>query len=90
MDEETYQAYKSWYLEYYDRQKRDPKGNPVLADVDFEIELVKTDRINVVYILNLLKDINRNNKDEMENQSTLFCGRLTVQIMKRCAIREIL
>lgn len=72
MDEETYQAYKSWYLEYYDRQKRDPKGNPVLADVDFEIELVKTDRINVVYILNLLKDINRNNKDEMEKSIDLI------------------
>ena len=33
--------------------------------MDFNIELVRTDKINVVYILNLLKEINRNNKDEM-------------------------
>jgi len=36
-----------------------------LGDVDFNIELIRTDKINVVYILNLLKDINRNDKNEM-------------------------
>ena len=72
MDEETYMAYKSWYLEYYERQKKDPVSNPVLVDVDFEIELVRTDRINVVYILNLLKDINRTDKEEMEKSIDLI------------------
>ena len=64
MDEQTYMAYKSWYLEFYNQQKRDPKNNPVLADVDFEIELARTDRINVVYILRLLKDVDRKNEEE--------------------------
>lgn len=64
MDERTYTGYKSWYLEFYDRQKRDPKDNPVLADVDFEIELARTDRINVVYILHLLKDVDRTDEEE--------------------------
>ena len=64
MDEQTYTGYKSWYLEFYDRQKRDPKDNPVLADVDFEIELARTDRINVVYILHLLKDVDRTDEEE--------------------------
>ncbi|MUH60589.1 type I restriction endonuclease subunit R [Bifidobacterium canis] len=64
MDEQTYTGYKSWYLEFYDRQKRDPKDNPVLADVDFEIELARTDRINVVYILHLLKDVDRADEEE--------------------------
>jgi len=72
MDEETFVAYKSWYLEFYDRQKRDPKKNPTLVDVDFEIELARTDRINVVYILNLLKEINRNDKAEMEKSVDLI------------------
>lgn len=65
MDEQTYMGYKSWYLEFYDRQKRDPAANPVLADVDFEIELARTDRINVVYILRLLKDVDRADEKEM-------------------------
>ena len=72
MDEETYLAYKSWYLEYYRTATHDPKGNPKLVDVDFEIELVKTDRINVVYILNLLKEINRKDKNEMEKAIDLI------------------
>lgn len=72
MDEETFMAYKSWYLEFYDKQKRDPKGNPVMVDVDFEIELVRTDKINVVYILNLLKEINRNDEAEMKKSVDLI------------------
>ena len=61
LDEDEYSDYKSWYLYYYDRQRKDPKES-ILVDVDFNIELVRTDKINVVYILNLLKEINRNNE----------------------------
>ena len=34
------------------------------VDIDFAIELVRTDRINVVYILNLLKTVQKNRKSE--------------------------
>ena len=73
MDEEEFYDYKSWYLTFYDEIKRENEKNKytTLADVDFEIELIRTDRINVVYILNLLKDINRQNKDEMEKSIDL-------------------
>lgn len=74
MDEETFVAYKSWYLDYYDKAKRGNNGGTVSvpADIDFEIELVRTDRINVVYILNLLKEINRKDKSEMEKSIDLI------------------
>lgn len=72
MDEETYMDYKSWYLEYYDRNKKKPDGSSVLVDVDFNIELIRTDKINVVYILNLLKEINRKDKAEMEKSVDLI------------------
>ena len=55
LDEEEYEGYKSWYLYYKDLIKNPRNKIPVPIDVDFEIELVRTDRINVVYILNLLK-----------------------------------
>ena len=71
LDEDEYADYKSWYLYYYDKHKKN-KGESVLVDVDFNIELVRTDKINVVYILNLLKDINRNNKDEMSKSIDLI------------------
>lgn len=64
LDEDEYADYKSWYLEYYEKHKGNEKGS-VLVDVDFTIELVRTDKINVVYILNLLKEINRSNQVEM-------------------------
>lgn len=50
----------AWYL-YYKDQTSNP--NPkVPVDIDFDVELVRTDRINVVYILNLLKSVNKAGK----------------------------
>ena len=74
MDEATFAAYKSWYLEFYDKMKRERNNKTltILADVDFEIELVRTDKINVVYILNLLKDINRKDKEAMKQSIDLI------------------
>lgn len=70
MDSITYDDYKSWYLYYYEKK---PGGKvPVPVDVDFNIELIRTDKINVVYILNLLKEINRNDKDEMAKSIDLI------------------
>ena len=74
LDEADYYDYKSWYLTFYDEMKKDKeKGKEnVLVDVDFNIELVRTDKINVVYILNLLKDINRKDKQHMEQSVDLI------------------
>jgi type I restriction enzyme R subunit len=71
LDEDEYADYKSWYLYYYEKHKKGDKES-ILVDVDFNIELVRTDKINVVYILNLLKDINRNDKDEMAKSIDLI------------------
>jgi type I restriction enzyme R subunit len=74
MDEETFYDYKSWYLTFYDEMKQNNQieKSSILADVDFEIELIRTDKINVVYILNLLKEINRNNEAEMNKSIDLI------------------
>ena len=74
MDEEEYTEYKSWYLTFYDGQiEKTKKGvKTILADIDFSIELVRTDKINVVYVLNLLKEINRKDKNEMQKSIDLI------------------
>jgi type I restriction enzyme R subunit len=72
LDEDEYADYKSWYLYYYDKHRGGSGKTTVLADIDFNIELVRTDKINVVYILNLLKDINREDKSEMEKSIDLI------------------
>lgn len=71
LDEDEYADYKSWYLYYYDKHKKGDKDS-ILVDVDFNVELIRTDKINVVYILNLLKDINRSDQDEMKKSVDLI------------------
>ncbi len=74
MDEEEYAEYKSWYLTFYEQQKKNREAGKktILSDVDFHIELVRTDKINVVYILNLLKEINRKDRTEMQKSIDLI------------------
>lgn len=73
LSEEDYQSYKSWYMYYYDQlPKPGVSGSvPVPVDVDFAIELIRTDKINVVYILNLLKDVNRRDEAEFKRSVDL-------------------
>ena len=71
LDEDEFLGYKSWYLYYYDLAKKDREKNvkTTLVDIDFNIELIRTDKINVVYILNLLKDVIK--KDENEKKRSI-------------------
>ena len=56
---------------YYDLAKKERERNvkTTLVDIDFNIELIRTDKINVVYILNLLKDVIK--KDENEKKRSI-------------------
>ena len=56
MSEQAFEDYKSKYLDIYDKVKRDTSKEKVsiLNDVDFELELIQRDEINVAYILKLL------------------------------------
>ena len=66
LDEEEYEGYKSWYLYYHDEAKKGDPKVPVPVDVDFDVELVRTDRINVMYILSLLKSAHDAEKSDEE------------------------
>ena len=57
-----YQDYKSKYLSLYRRHQHDKEVVSVLNDVDFCIELMESDRINVAYIMNLIRNINFKSK----------------------------
>jgi type I restriction enzyme, R subunit len=53
---QEFEDYKSKYLDIHDRTKRVEPGERVsiVDDVDFELELIRRDEINVAYILELL------------------------------------
>ena len=59
LDNQTFDDFKSKYLDIYEstRKSREEGTASIVNDVDFEIELVRTDRINVAYILNLLRQV---------------------------------
>lgn len=64
MSEQSYQDFKSKYFTIYESVKRqEDEKVSVLADIDFGIELMHSDKINVSYIMNLIRDIDLSDKE---------------------------
>ncbi|MGG2059670.1 type I restriction endonuclease subunit R [Priestia megaterium] len=66
IEEQVYEDYKSKYLRIYDETKKIGEKESILTNVDFSIELMHTDRINVSYIMNLIRNINFDDQDERD------------------------
>ena len=65
ISQQKYEDYRSKYLGIYDRVRNSEKTS-ILADIDFGIELMHTDKINVSYILNLIRTIDFSNEDKIK------------------------
>jgi type I restriction enzyme, R subunit len=59
IDEQEFEDYKSKYLDVYEKVKQDTQKQKtsILDDIDFELELIHRDQINVAYILKLLTQL---------------------------------
>ena len=65
MNEQSYQDYKSKYFTIYESVKRqEEQKTSILADIDFGIELMNNDKINVSYIMNLIREIDLSDKEK--------------------------
>ncbi|MDJ1089101.1 type I restriction endonuclease subunit R [Macrococcoides caseolyticum] len=67
--EQTFEDYKGKYFAIYEEVKKEREQKEevsILDDIDFEIDLLRNDIINVDYILNLLKSLNLEDKKEKE------------------------
>jgi type I restriction enzyme, R subunit len=62
ISEQTYEDYKSKYFKIVERVKRDVEKESILHDIDFELELMHTDRINVSYIMSLIANLSTDDK----------------------------
>ncbi len=74
MDEQTFANYKSKYLDLYEKVKSDHQKEKVsiLNDIDFELELIRKDEINVAYILNLLAQlVGAKTKDQKQQRKAI-------------------
>ena len=54
MYEQEFEDYKSKYLDLYDKSSQPKEKVSILEDIDFELDLIHRDEINVTYILQLL------------------------------------
>lgn len=68
INEQNYEDYKSKYLMIYEKYKKETEGTKasILDDIEFGIELIQTDRINVSYIMNLIRNIERNDEKQRD------------------------
>ncbi|TDL88738.1 type I restriction endonuclease subunit R [Vibrio vulnificus] len=69
ISQQSYEDFKSKYFKVYENFKRSevPKES-ILHDIDFELELMHTDKINVSYILNLIASLNTENEKERDKE----------------------
>ncbi len=68
LDRQTFEDYQSKYLALAREQQSCRQKTSILNDVDFCIELIANDKINVQYILNLLKRVAKDEKCESKEK----------------------
>lgn len=68
--EQEFEDFKSKYLDIYDRVKNESAKEKVsiLEDVDFELELIHRDEINVAYILSLLAKLTADSNPDVQTK----------------------
>jgi len=63
---QTFEDYKSKYYELYRKISNDKEKSSILNDITFSLELIQTDKINVSYILNLIRNVDLSNEEQKQ------------------------
>ena len=95
IDEQTFNDYKSKYLDLYDkvRSNQSKEKVSILEDVNFELELIRKDEINVAYILQLLaklKGESDDNKGKLKDAIEAYISNEVTLRSKRELIEKFL
>lgn len=64
INSQIFNDYKSKYYELYRKISNDKEKSSILNDVSFSLELIQTDKINVSYILNLIRNVDLSNEEQ--------------------------
>ncbi|AOW19586.1 type I restriction endonuclease subunit R [Urechidicola croceus] len=85
IDEQTFEDYKSKYLDLYEKVKNDRQKHKtsILDDIDFELELIHRDQINVAYILKLLAKLKEAKTSEAQAQKKAIIDLLAGEVELR-------
>ncbi len=79
MPEQSFEDYKSKYLDLYDKAKsaHQKEKISILDDINFELELIHRDEINVAYILKLLAKLKDATEEEKDKQQKAIIELMT-------------
>lgn len=85
IDEETFIDYQTKYIDLYAKVKREnaKQKTSILNDIDFEVELIHRDIINVAYIIKLLAKLKGAKKSEREQQKKAIMDLLGSDVQLR-------
>jgi type I restriction enzyme R subunit len=85
IDEDTFNNYKSKYIDLYEKVKHNnqKQKTSILDDVDFELELIHRDQINVTYIIKLLARLKQAKTTEAQKQKKAIMDLLGGEVTLR-------
>lgn len=63
---QMFEDYKSKYYEIYRKLATSKEKSSILSDISFSLELIQTDKINVSYILNLIRNVDLTNEEQKQ------------------------
>lgn len=63
---QIFEDYKSKYYELYRKLSNDKEKSSIINDVTFSLELIQTDKINVSYILNLIRNVDLTDEEQKQ------------------------
>lgn len=64
LTEQVFMDYRSKYYELYRKLSTDRDKSSILSDISFQLELIQTDKINVSYIINLIRNVDLTNEEQ--------------------------
>ncbi len=71
LDKQTFEDFKSKYLDIYDHTRKEKEeGVSIINEVNFELELIHRDEVNMSYILKLLGDIQSKHQEHGPTEET--------------------
>jgi type I restriction enzyme, R subunit len=85
IDADTFNSYKSKYLDLYEKVKHNTQKQKtsILDEVDFELELIHRDQINVAYIIKLLARLKQAKTTEAQQQRKAILDLLGSEVTLR-------
>jgi type I restriction enzyme R subunit len=68
LDQQSFEDYKSKYLDIYEHTKTPKEKVSLIEEIDFELELIRRDEINVAYILDLLAKLRQDGQSDNQQE----------------------